>query len=333
MIPNVAQAAVDQNGHFTVPWRKFLAALDRASSQSGTDTSGLASDIAALATALGSPDGTVANIPEAAGLIVCNNGTILVTPDGSQTVIGLKAFGDSGVGAALVKITRDLYGRVQGTQAATTSDLAEGSNLYYTDERAQDAIAAAIAAGTRTGITITYNDAANKFDFTVAGGVGGVGMSLLASATVSGSAASILTVSGLSLAAYKSFFIVFSLKNATASASNLSLLFNGDTTAANYARQGMTVSSTSTAPSRGSDSIVDSLPASECAAGDIRITQDIDGRARAYYTAVRDSAANITWRCAGIRWATVADVTSISISSAVANALAVGSRIDVYGNA
>ncbi len=45
--------------------------------------------------------------------------------------------------------------------------LAAGSS--YTDEAAQDAIAAAIAAGTHTGITITYTDGSNKFDFVVSG--------------------------------------------------------------------------------------------------------------------------------------------------------------------
>jgi hypothetical protein len=44
--------------------------------------------------------------------------------------------------------------------------LSEGStNKYYTDERAQDAIATAIAAGTHTNITITYDDDNNKFTF------------------------------------------------------------------------------------------------------------------------------------------------------------------------
>jgi len=42
----------------------------------------------------------------------------------------------------------------------------------FSDEKAQDAIAAAIAAGTHTGITITYDDANNKFTFTVTGGSG-----------------------------------------------------------------------------------------------------------------------------------------------------------------
>lgn len=37
--------------------------------------------------------------------------------------------------------------------------------VSYTDEQAQDALAAAFAAGTHTGITITYTDGSNKFDF------------------------------------------------------------------------------------------------------------------------------------------------------------------------
>lgn len=55
-----------------------------------------------------------------------------------------------------------------GVADSTTSDLAEGTNLYFTDERAQDAIGNAIAAGTKTGITVTYGDAGNKIDFVVA---------------------------------------------------------------------------------------------------------------------------------------------------------------------
>jgi hypothetical protein len=50
---------------------------------------------------------------------------------------------------------------------STTDGLSEGStNKYFTDERAQDAIATAIAAGTHTNITITYDDDNNKFSFT-----------------------------------------------------------------------------------------------------------------------------------------------------------------------
>ena len=51
---------------------------------------------------------------------------------------------------------------------SSTDDIPEGSsNLYYTDERAQDAIADAINAGIQTGITITYDDDGNAFNYNV----------------------------------------------------------------------------------------------------------------------------------------------------------------------
>jgi hypothetical protein len=50
---------------------------------------------------------------------------------------------------------------------STTDGLSEGStNKYFTDERAQDAVAAAIAAGSHTNVTITYDDNANTLSFT-----------------------------------------------------------------------------------------------------------------------------------------------------------------------
>ncbi|WP_102945322.1 hypothetical protein [Stenotrophomonas sp. VV52] len=62
--------------------------------------------------------------------------------DAGDPTISLEDLPDSGVGAALVKITRDGKGRVEGTQPASTTDLAEGSNLYFTDARADARITA-----------------------------------------------------------------------------------------------------------------------------------------------------------------------------------------------
>jgi hypothetical protein len=54
----------------------------------------------------------------------------------------------------------------------STDGLSEGStNKYFTDERAQDAVATAIANGTHSNITITYDDATNKFTFAAENGV------------------------------------------------------------------------------------------------------------------------------------------------------------------
>lgn len=59
---------------------------------------------------------------------------------GQVATLSLRLLPDTGVGASLVKTTRDAYGRVEGTEAATTDDLAEGGNLYFTDARAQSAV-------------------------------------------------------------------------------------------------------------------------------------------------------------------------------------------------
>lgn len=53
---------------------------------------------------------------------------------------------------------------------ALTSALGNKADSSSIAEAAQDAIAAAITAGTQTGITITYDDANNKFNFTVTAG-------------------------------------------------------------------------------------------------------------------------------------------------------------------
>ena len=54
---------------------------------------------------------------------------------------------------------------------STTDALTEGStNKYFTDERAQDAVATALAAGTHTNITVSYNDASNSLSLAAAPG-------------------------------------------------------------------------------------------------------------------------------------------------------------------
>jgi hypothetical protein len=56
--------------------------------------------------------------------------------------------------------------------AGNTDELTEGSNnLYFTDERAQDAVATALTGGTQTNISVTYDDASNTFSFVAENGV------------------------------------------------------------------------------------------------------------------------------------------------------------------
>lgn len=60
--------------------------------------------------------------------------------DGNPTV-ALAELANAG-GGTLQKTLRDDYGRVAGTSAATTTDLSEGGNLYYTDLRVDARISA-----------------------------------------------------------------------------------------------------------------------------------------------------------------------------------------------
>ena len=57
---------------------------------------------------------------------------------------------------------------IVGLSLTTTDDLTEGAtNLYFSNERAQDAVDEAISAGIQTGITVTYSDSGNSLNFNV----------------------------------------------------------------------------------------------------------------------------------------------------------------------
>ena len=51
-------------------------------------------------------------------------------------------------------------GYISDLSSFSTDDLSEGSNLYFTDERAQDAVDSLLSAG--TNVTLTYDDAGNS---------------------------------------------------------------------------------------------------------------------------------------------------------------------------
>lgn len=80
------------------------------------------------------------SIAEGEGIAVTNGDGV----DGDPGV-ALAELADAG-GGTLQKTLRDDYGRVAGTSDATTSDLAEGDNLYYTNVRADARAAAAVTA-------------------------------------------------------------------------------------------------------------------------------------------------------------------------------------------
>lgn len=175
----------------SAPWYLWFQRIDALVSAGVTSESSAGAAIAAICTALGSPDGTPETIPASSvigmdpirvygdpsqwrvalaelpdsgvgallGITRDAHGRVSGTTDATITgtageitvangdaaagppTLGLANLADSGVGAALVRITRDGKGRVAGTQAATTDHLTEGvTNLYFTDARARAAI-------------------------------------------------------------------------------------------------------------------------------------------------------------------------------------------------
>ena len=71
--------------------------------------------------------------------------------------------GSYGSASAIPAITVDAFGRV--TAASTNTVAITSAEVTDFDEASQDAVAAAIAAGSHTGVTITYDDANNTLSF------------------------------------------------------------------------------------------------------------------------------------------------------------------------
>ena len=68
--------------------------------------------------------------------------------------------------------TATVNGNTIITTGSSTTNLPEGTNLYFTDERAQDAFGAMLGGGTQTNITVTYDDATGTVSFVSENGVG-----------------------------------------------------------------------------------------------------------------------------------------------------------------
>lgn len=104
-------------------------------------------------------------------LAASSNVTLTVGTDG-VTTFDLADLADSGTGSALVKITRDSKGRLAGTSAATTTDLTEGTNLYFTNARADARIDA--QKGVALGLAPLGSDSKLSTDYLPAAVLGQV---------------------------------------------------------------------------------------------------------------------------------------------------------------
>lgn len=99
--------------------------------------------------AFGRVTGTrAATITGTAGRVTVANGDA----SAGLPTIDLATVADAG-GGALLRFVRDAWGRLSGTSAATTSDLAEGANLYFTAARVLATILTGLSTATNAAIT------------------------------------------------------------------------------------------------------------------------------------------------------------------------------------
>lgn len=93
----------------------------------------------------GTTDGTITGT---AGRVTVANGDATA----GVPTIDLAPVANAG-GGSLLKIVRDAWGRITGTSTPTTTDLAEGSNLYFTAARVLATVLAGLSTATNAVIT------------------------------------------------------------------------------------------------------------------------------------------------------------------------------------
>lgn len=125
LIPRDTESPIDgKTGAFTMTWRRWLEAVSNA-------INAATGNITAIATKLGSPDGTVANIPSEASQSLEMYGRNGVRVEGklgvSPVYVELRPIDDDGTGE-LLALTRDDYGRITGTRAVVAGDLPESGS-------------------------------------------------------------------------------------------------------------------------------------------------------------------------------------------------------------
>ena len=160
--------------------------------------------------------------------------TQIIATDSTPTVLFYQCTAHSLMGNTVNFDTRNLTG-------FDTDNLTEGSsNLYFSDERAQDAAATMITGGSHTNLTATYDDSSNTIDLAVTG--------------ISGSGGGATTINVENFSGNNST-TAFTLSNTIANENNLQVYIDGVyQSKSNYSTSGTTLTF-STAPATGTNNI------------------------------------------------------------------------------
>lgn len=168
------------------------------------------------------------------------------------------------------------------------------------------------------------------------GSSGASAMSKLGEA-VTASSVTALTLSGIDSTGFKSLRVVVRADNATASAANLSVYFATgggavDTTVTNYWRHSITATSSAPASGVANDAILFNMEASDGSVMVMDLVRDNDGRWRGMTRAHRAIWTSPKQTLSAFAWTTNGELTSIQLSSSVANSLLSGGcSIVAYG--
>lgn len=165
------------------------------------------------------------------------------------------------------------------------------------------------------------------------GGGGSGAVTNLGTATVVGAAVTTLTLTPtLPLSSFKKIELVFTIKNGTGSAAQVSLYYNADTTASNYYIEYLVNNGGSPNAGRLNVGILSDIAGTTgSATGTADIIRDVDGRPRANILTSRDAAASIISQFFTHVRDNTADVTSITLSASVAGGLGVGTTMTAFG--
>jgi hypothetical protein len=156
-------------------------------------------------------------------------------------------------------------------------------------------------------------------------------MRYVGSFSVSGSASTSLSVTGLDLDTDERYVLFVSLEEASTNNNMVSLTYNSDTTATNYYSQNMLVSHNSLSGDRSNTARILYLYASTATNSRIEIWNDNNSNPRAMALSNLNTMATVSneqrfhvWNTAGT------NVTGLTLTGDQANGLAVGSKIEVF---
>ncbi len=159
---------------------------------------------------------------------------------------------------------------------------------------------------------------------------GGGAWNLLDEKTVTGSAATTLSFTDLDLSASQRFELEIFAKNATGSASIVSMYYNADTTATNYYRQTVDTNGTVAGLARINDAVIAVIDASSEIAGQFSIFQSSGGYPLTMGRSTRRGPSSISrYDLTHVRNNTD-NVTRIDLTASVANSLAIGTTARLY---